>query len=71
MEAVLPTSGRAPAGAAAVPDRTRTRKRDHGRAEAALIALFGIRASRLMAAPTGAQTGLINELIQAMEKANG
>jgi crossover junction endodeoxyribonuclease RuvC len=37
------------------------RKRDHGRAEAALIALYGIRASRLMAAPPSAQTGSINE----------
>jgi crossover junction endodeoxyribonuclease RuvC len=33
------------------------RKRDHGRAEAALIALYGLNHSRLTAAPPGAQTG--------------
>ena len=33
------------------------RKKDHGRAEAALIALFGIRTSRSIAAPPGAQPG--------------
>lgn len=37
------------------------RKLDHGRAEAALIALYGIRNSRLMTAPPGAQPGSINE----------
>jgi crossover junction endodeoxyribonuclease RuvC len=35
------------------------RKKDHGRAEAALIALFGIRNSRVIAAPPGAQPGSI------------
>jgi hypothetical protein len=35
------------------------RKKDHGRAEAALIALYGIRNSRVIAAPPGAQTGSI------------
>jgi crossover junction endodeoxyribonuclease RuvC len=35
------------------------RKKDHGRAEAALIALYGLRNSRLMTAPPGAQTGSI------------
>lgn len=34
------------------------RKKDHGRAEAALIAFYGFKISRLMAAPPGAQTGL-------------
>jgi crossover junction endodeoxyribonuclease RuvC len=33
------------------------RKLDHGRAEAALIALYGLRNSRLMTAPPGAQPG--------------
>jgi crossover junction endodeoxyribonuclease RuvC len=33
------------------------RKLDHGRAEAALIALYGLRNSRLTAAPPGAQPG--------------
>jgi crossover junction endodeoxyribonuclease RuvC len=37
------------------------RKRDHGRAEAALIALYGLRNSRLMATPPGAQPGLVND----------
>jgi crossover junction endodeoxyribonuclease RuvC len=35
------------------------RKKDHGRAEATLIALFGIRNSRVIAATAGAQPGLI------------
>jgi crossover junction endodeoxyribonuclease RuvC len=35
------------------------RKLDHGRAEAALIALYGLRNSRLMATPPGAQPGSI------------
>jgi crossover junction endodeoxyribonuclease RuvC len=33
------------------------RKKDHGRAEAALIGLDGLRASRVIAAPPGAQPG--------------
>jgi crossover junction endodeoxyribonuclease RuvC len=33
------------------------RKKDHGRAEAALIALYGLRNSRVIAAPTAAQPG--------------
>ena len=37
------------------------RKLDHGRAEAALLALFGLKNSRFTAAPPGAQTGSINE----------
>jgi crossover junction endodeoxyribonuclease RuvC len=36
------------------------RKRGHGRAEAALIGLFGLKTSRLMTAPPGAQPGSIN-----------
>lgn len=39
-----------------------TRKKDHGRAEAALIALFGLKNPRLMAAPPGAQTGSTNSI---------
>jgi crossover junction endodeoxyribonuclease RuvC len=35
------------------------RKRDHGRAEAALLALYGLRTFRVTAAPTGAQPGSI------------
>jgi hypothetical protein len=38
------------------------RKRDHGRAEAALIALYGLHHSRLVAAPPGAQPGLISKI---------
>jgi crossover junction endodeoxyribonuclease RuvC len=37
------------------------RKKDHGRAEAALLALHGLHNSRLMATPPGAQPGLISE----------
>ena len=37
------------------------RKKDHGRAEACLIALFGLKNSRLVTALPGAQTGSINE----------
>jgi crossover junction endodeoxyribonuclease RuvC len=37
------------------------RKKDHGRAEAALIALFGLRVSRLTTAPPGAQPGSIKQ----------
>jgi hypothetical protein len=37
------------------------RQRDHGPTEAALIALFGLRAPRLTTAPSGAQPGLIPE----------
>jgi hypothetical protein len=44
-----------------------SRKCDHDRAEAALIALYGIQVSRLVAAPTGAQTGVSNELIRSTE----
>jgi crossover junction endodeoxyribonuclease RuvC len=40
------------------------RKKDHGRAEAALLALFGLRNSRLMATPPGAQPGSTNQQIQ-------
>jgi crossover junction endodeoxyribonuclease RuvC len=43
------------------------RKRDHGRAEAALIALYGLRNSRLTAAPPGAETGLISEQTPSIE----
>ena len=37
------------------------RKKDHGRAEAALIALYGIKNSRLMTAPSGAEPGSIKQ----------
>jgi crossover junction endodeoxyribonuclease RuvC len=37
------------------------RKKDHGRAEAALIALYGTRNSRLLTAPPGAQPGFNDE----------
>ena len=37
------------------------RKRDHGRAEAALIALYGLQNPRLMTAPPGAKPSLISE----------
>ena len=40
------------------------RKPDHGRAEAALIALYGIRNSRLMTAPPGAQPGFSNNILE-------
>jgi hypothetical protein len=43
------------------------RKRDHGRAEAALLVLYGIRNSRLMAAPPGAQPGSTINNIQSKE----
>jgi crossover junction endodeoxyribonuclease RuvC len=43
------------------------RKLDHGRAEAALIALYGLRNSRLTAAPPGAETGLIREQTPSIE----
>jgi crossover junction endodeoxyribonuclease RuvC len=38
-------------------------KRDHGRAEAALIALYGLKNSRVIAAPPGAEPGLISETL--------
>jgi hypothetical protein len=41
------------------------RKKDHGRAEAALLALYGIRVSRLMTAPPGAQPGLPSDQTQS------
>lgn len=37
------------------------RKRDHGRAEAALIALYGLQNPRLMTAPPGTKPSLISE----------
>jgi crossover junction endodeoxyribonuclease RuvC len=40
------------------------RKLDHGRAEAALIALYGIRNSRLTTAPPGAQPGFNNNILE-------
>ena len=40
------------------------RKKDHGRAEAALVALFGIKNSRVIAAPPGAQPGSNDETPQ-------
>ena len=46
------------------------RKRDHGRAEAALVALNGIRSSRLMTAPPGAQPGSTNSNLEYKEQIN-
>jgi crossover junction endodeoxyribonuclease RuvC len=46
------------------------RKLDHGRAEAALIALYGLRTSRLMATPTGAQPGSINNASNTKDYCN-
>jgi crossover junction endodeoxyribonuclease RuvC len=40
------------------------RKKDHGRAEAALLAFYGLRNSRVIAAPPGAQPGSVNQQIQ-------
>ena len=39
------------------------RKKDHARADAMLLAYFGLHRSRLMAAPPGAQPGLISETL--------
>jgi crossover junction endodeoxyribonuclease RuvC len=45
------------------------RKRDHGRAEAALLALYGLRNSRVIAAPPGAQPGSkIKQMKDNLEK---
>jgi crossover junction endodeoxyribonuclease RuvC len=46
------------------------RKKDHGRAEAALLALHGIRNFRHQAASPGAQTGLIKQSTQFEEVSN-
>jgi crossover junction endodeoxyribonuclease RuvC len=43
------------------------RKKDHGRAEAALIALFGIKNSHLSVAPSGAQPGSEKQQLNQLE----
>jgi crossover junction endodeoxyribonuclease RuvC len=44
------------------------RKKDHGRAEAALLALYGLRNSRVIAAPPGAQPGSIKPTTSQIEE---
>jgi hypothetical protein len=46
------------------------RKKDHGRAESALIALYGFTSSHRTVAPPGAQPGSVNSTLEIVEHQN-